>query len=115
MATSVRFAARPVPRGAADPCALEPAPSVRDWDCITAGLGGVEPLSGVDALFAGTHVIRGDYRSWTMWLYPNVSFYRDGPKTAGGQGMAGWPSPGMQENVTLRIDGEKFAAVVEFV
>jgi hypothetical protein len=30
----------------------------------------------------------------------------------------GWldgPPPGMQENVTLRIDGEKFAAVVEFV
>ena len=115
MATSVRFAAVTVPRAAADPCALEPAPSLRDWDCITAGLEGVAPISGVDALFAGGHVIRGDYRAWTMWLYPNVRFYRDDPKTEGGQGMAGWPSPGMQENVTLRIDGEKFAAVVEFV
>ena len=115
MATSVRFAALTVPRGSVDPCNLEPAPSVRDWDYITAGLEGVEPISGVDALFASDHVIRGDYRGWTMWLYPNVRFYRDDPKTAGGQGMAGWPSPGMQENVTLRIDDAKYAAVVEFV
>jgi hypothetical protein len=52
MATSVRFAALTVTRGSADLCALEPAPSVRDWDYITAGLEGVEPISGVDALFA---------------------------------------------------------------
>ena len=89
MATSVRFAALGSYRGPTDPCALEPAPSVRDWDCITVGLEGVAPISGVDALFAGDHVIRGDYRGWTMWLYPNVRLYRDDPKTEGGQGMAG--------------------------
>lgn len=114
MATSVRFISI-TPRGLADPCALEPAPSVRDWDCITAGLEGVEPIAGVDALLAGTHVIRGDYRSWTIWLYPNVRFYRDDPKTEGGQGMAGWPSTGMEEKVTVRMDGEVYAAVIEFV
>ena len=114
MATSVRFISI-TPHGLADPCALEPAPSVRDWDEIQAGLEGVAPIATVDALLEGTHKIRGDYRSWTMWLYPNARFYRDEPKTTGGQGMAGWPSPGMGENVTLRMDGAKFSAVVEFV
>ena len=87
MASSVRFISI-TPSGPVDPCALEPAPSVTDWAYITDVLVGVPPIPTVDALLEGTHKILCDYRSWSMWLYPNVRFYRDEPKTEGGQGMA---------------------------
>lgn len=114
-ATSIRFISY-TRRGEADPCALEPAPSIRDWEEIAAGLEGVETIYCYDTLlWCGPHEIRGSYRSWTMWLYPNVRFYRNEPKTTGGNGLAGWPSIGMREKVTLRCDDLIFDAEVEYV
>lgn len=112
--TSVRFISY-TRHGEADPCGLEPAPSVRNWEEIAAGLEGVEPITSVDKLLMGPHKIRGSYRGWNMYLYPNVRFYRNEPKTSGGNGLAGWPSVGMQEKVTLRCDNVIFDAEVEYV
>lgn len=114
MATSVRFISI-TRQGPADPRALEPAPSVRDWEAITTGLKGVEPIEGVDALLTGSHFIRGGYRGWVLWLYPNVRFHRHDPKSSGGNGYAGEPIPGTQENVIMRMDEEVFIAEVEFL
>lgn len=115
MATSVRLISY-TSRGEADPCALEPAPSVRDWEEIAAALEGVKPIYFYDKLlWSGPHKIHADYRGWTMYLYPNMRFYRNEPKTNGGNGLAGWPSVGMQEKVTLRCDNVLFDAEVEFV
>jgi hypothetical protein len=50
-----------------------------------------------------------------MYLYPNVRFYRDSPRSSGGNGYAGSPIMGTKENVTLRMDGMIYAAEVEFV
>lgn len=115
MATSVRFtsiAASPIP---ADLCGLEPAPSVKDWYHITKGLKGVQTIEDVNDLLKGTHDIQGDYRGWTMWLYPNVRIYRSNPKSCGGNGFAGCPTSGTKETVTVRIDDQVYDAVVEFV
>jgi hypothetical protein len=101
--------------GPANPTALEPAPNVTDWEYIQASLEGVPVLIHVDALLEGTHEIRSSYRSWTMYLYPNVRFYRNSPQTSGGSGMAGWPSIGMKETVTVTMEGEKYSAEIEFV
>jgi hypothetical protein len=114
MAISVRFISI-TPHGPADPCGLEPAPSVTDWNEISAGLEGAPTIIVADALLTGTHTVRGTYRGWTMYLYPNVRFYRDSPRSSGGNGYAGTPIMGTKENVTLRMDGMIYAAEVEFV
>ena len=114
MATSVRFTSL-CPIGPADPCGLEPAPSVKEWIEIGQALSGVSPVENAGVLMGDLHRIRADYRSWSMYLYPNVRFYRNEPKTTGGQGMAGWPSTGMEEKVTLRVNDELYSARVEFV
>jgi len=115
MATrAVRFLAI-TPLGPADPYALEPAPNVTDWDHIQEALEGVPVLTDVNALREGIHAIRGSYRSWTMYLYPNVRFYRDNPKTHGGNGFAGDPPVGLKEEVTIRMDGQQYAAHVEYI
>jgi hypothetical protein len=101
--------------GPADPCGLEPTPSVADWEEINAGLEDAPVIITVDALFDGAHTIRGNYRGWTMWLYPNVRFYRNAPKSSGGNGFAGSPIPGTKENVTLRMDDVIYEAEIEFV
>lgn len=114
MATSIRFRSithqRPV-----EPCALEPAPSVNDWDAILEGLNGVEAIENINDLLEGPHKIRGSYRGWIMWLYPNVRFYRREPKTFGGNGFAGVPPPGLEEKVTVRTSGQEYDAIVEFM
>jgi hypothetical protein len=101
--------------GPADPCALEPAPSVTDWEEIKAALEDAPFIIMVDALLNGTHEIRGSYRGWTMYLYPNVRFYRNEPRSSGGNGYAGSPILGTKENVTLRMDDQVYNAEVEFV
>lgn len=103
------------PIGPANPRGLEPTPNVTDWEYIKEGLEGVPDLDHVDALLTGAHVIHGSYRGWTMYLYPNVYFYRNDPQTRGGHGMAGWPDNGIKEEVTLYVDDEKYAAQIEFV
>lgn len=103
------------PLGPANPTALAPAPNVTDWEHISAGLEGAPTIIHVDALLDGAHLIRGTYRGWNIYLYPNVHFYRDAPQTSGGQGMAGWPPIGTKERVTVHMDGQKYAAQVEFV
>ena len=114
MARAVRFTSI-VRRGEAEPCGLEAAPSSRDWEEISAGLEGVEPIDFYGKLLEGTHEIRGSYRGWTMWLYPNVRFNRNEPKTTGGNGFAGSPSVGMEEKVMLNMKGVIYDAEVEFV
>ena len=114
MARAVQFLSI-TPMGPADPCGLEPAPSVRDWEEISKGLEGAPDLTNVDELREGTHTIRGDYRSWSMYLYPGVRISRDDPQTTGGHGFAGWPPIGMKEQETLRMNGQKYAAQIEFV
>lgn len=113
MATSVRFTSL-CPIGPADPCALEPAPSVTDWIEITEGLRGLEPVES-GSLLGSVHQIRGSYRGWNIYLYPNVRFYRNDPKSSGGNGYAGWPRTGTDELVTLRVNDEIYSARVEFV
>ena len=103
------------PAGSSDPCALAPAPNVTDWERIQEGLEGAPVIIHVDALCEGTHDIRGTYRGWNIYLYPNVCFYRDAPQTRGGNGMAGWPEIGMKEQVTIHMDDEKYAAQVEYM
>lgn len=103
------------PIGPADLCGLEPAPSVSDWEYIQDGLAGAPTITHVDTLNGGSHKIRGSYRGWNMYLYPNVYFHRDDPQTGGGNGCAGWPPIGIKEQVTLRMDGQKYIAQVEYV
>jgi hypothetical protein len=103
------------PVGPADPCGLEPAPNVTDWAEITEGLKGAPEIESIDTLRDGTHDIRGSYRGWSIYLYPNVRFTRTNPKTSGGNGLAGWPPVGSEEEVLLRVNGENYAALVEFV
>jgi hypothetical protein len=114
MARAVKFLSI-TPLGPANPTALAPAPNVTDWEEIKAGLEGAPVIIHVDALLEGTHDIRGTYRGWNIYLYPNVHFYRDAPQTRGGHGMAGWPEIGMKEQVTVYMDDQKYAAQVEFV
>jgi len=113
MTTSVRFTSV-VRRGDGDPCGLEPAPSITDWVEIAEGLKGLEPVD-LDTLLKGTHKISGSYRGWTMWLYPNVRFYRNEPTSSGINGYAGFPILGTKEAVTLRMDDQVYDAEVEFV
>lgn len=111
MALTVRFLAiRPD-----EPCGLEPAPSVTDWDDICEGLKGVDDIKSVDDLLMGSHEIRGNYRGWVMYLYPNVRFIRNDPKTTGVNGFASRPVAGLEEKAILRVNGETYAAVIEFV
>ena len=114
MATSVIFTSI-VHRGVVDPCTLEPAPSVADWEYITTGLEGAPTIIEVEALLKGAHKISGTYRGWTMWLYPNVRFHRSDPKSSGGNGYAGSPILGTKEKVTLHMDNQVYNAEVEFV
>lgn len=99
----------------AEPCGLEPAPSVRDWDEISESLEGVQPIDTWYNLQHGTHEIRGSYRGWTLYLYPNVRVRRIEPNTQGGNGYAGWPSPGMQEKVHVHVNDEVYEGRIEFV
>ena len=113
MTTSVRFTSI-VRRGDADSLGLEPAPSITDWVEIAEGLKGLDPVD-LDTLLKGTHKISGSYRGWTMWLYPNVRFYRNEPTSSGINGYAGFPILGTKEAVTLRMDDQVYDAEVEFV
>jgi hypothetical protein len=114
MANSVRFLSI-THRGPADLYGLEPAPSVTDWEEIAVGLAGAPTIVTGDVLREGVHAIHGNYRGWIMWLYPNVRFYRNAPKSSGGNGYAGTPIPGTKENVTLRMDDVIYEAEIEFV
>jgi hypothetical protein len=114
MARAVRFTSIQ-PLGPADPCALEPTPSTREWEEITAALESAPVIIMTDALLNGAHEIRGSYRGWMVYLYPNVRFYRNAPRGSGGNGYAGSPILGTKENVTLRMDGMTYTAEVEFV
>ena len=112
--TSVRFTSIQL-LGPVDPCGLEPAPSVTDWFEISEGLEGVGSIENADKLLTGTHEIRGSYRGWIMYLYPNVRFNRNDPKTRGVNGFAGTPTPDTEEKVTLRVGDQTYTATVEFV
>jgi hypothetical protein len=101
--------------GPANPTALEPAPNVTDWEHIKESLEGVQYLNHADELPKYIHPIHSTYRGWTMYLYPNVYFYRNDPQTGGGNGMAGWPTIGIKETVTVTMEGEKYSAEIEFV
>lgn len=96
-------------------CLLEAAPSIKDLDEIHDALMGVPNVDGVESLLFGHHIIHGNYRGWQNYLYPNVRFNRHSPKTQGGQGFAGCPHVGIQEDVELRVNGETYKATVEFV
>ena len=97
------------------PYRLEAAPSIKDWDEIHECLVDAPNVESVESLLYGQHVIRGSYRGWQNYLYPNVRFDRRNPKTQGGNGFAGCPPIGIQEDVELRVNGETYAATVEFV
>ena len=101
--------------GANEPGGLGPAPSVRDWEEINEGLKGVANVDSVDDLLHGTtHEIRGSYRGWIMYLYPNVSFTRGG-NGRGANGYTGAPTKGDQEKVLLRVGEGAYEAYIEYV
>lgn len=109
---SVRFLSITKLEGA-DPCSLEPAPSVSDWEAISLALLGGTVIDSADSLIGGAHEIRGSYRGGQMYLYPNVRFNRNG--APGMHGFTFWPNKGDQENVDLRISGVMYEARVEYV
>lgn len=110
---SVRFVSlRPYCQ--ADPCGLEPSPSVRDLEYISEGLEGVQPIDAWYNLQHGEHAIRGSYRGWTLYLYPNVRVRRTDPKTEGGNGYAGCPETGMTEKVHVHVNGEVYEGKIEY-
>jgi hypothetical protein len=88
---------------------------VKEWIEIGQALSEVRPVENAGVLMGDLHRIRADYRSWSMYLYPNVRFYRNEPKSTGGNGYAGSPRPGTDELVTLRVNDELYSARVEFV
>lgn len=96
-------------------CLLEASPSIKDLDEIHDALTGIPSVESVESLLFGEHIIRGSYRGWQNYLYPNVRFNRRNPKTQGGHGFAGCPPVGIQEDVELRVNGETYVATVEFV
>ena len=95
------------------PTGLGPAPSVRDWEEINEGLKGAPTIETVEELCDNDHLIRGSYRGWTMYLYPNVRFERSGNER-GGHGFAGVPFVGDTEEVTLRMNDKKYKATVQY-
>ena len=112
--SSIRFVSlRPYCK--AEPSGLEPAPSVKDWDDISEGLKGVQPIDAWYNLQHGEHGIRGSYRGWSLYLYPNVRVRRVDPKTEGGHGYAGATYKGLVEKVHVHMDGEVYEGQAEFV
>ena len=98
-----------------EPGGLGPAPSIRDWETIKESLNGIPEIKNVDDLLHGTtHEIRGSYRGWIVYLYPNVSFTRGG-NGRGANGYAGAPMKGDQEKVLLRVGEGAYEAYIEYV
>jgi hypothetical protein len=111
--STIRFHA--ILKANVEPNGLGPAPSVSDWEHINEGLKGVEKVNNVDDLLHGTtHEIRGSYRGWNMYLYPNVNFTRSA-NGRGVNGYAGAPMKGDQEKVLLRVDQDAYEAYIEYV
>jgi hypothetical protein len=75
----------------------------------------MEPIEHVNDLLKGTHEIRGSYRGWIMYLYPNARFTRSSSNSCGINGFAGCPTVGHQEEVLLRVNDETYTVLIEFV
>jgi hypothetical protein len=93
---------------------LWPAPSVTDTAEIAEALKGVKCIESVEDLTKEPHPIITSYRGNTMWLAPNVSFYRHTPRRDGINQYTCMPFLADCENVQMSIDGVMYNAHVEY-
>jgi hypothetical protein len=109
--SSVRFLSI-TPTPDVDLNGLGPAPSVRDWEEIKEGLDGVPEIDD-DKILEGSHFIRGTYRGWNIYLYPNLWFERSW-SGRGGNGLNGGTRVGDIEDVKVTMNGKMYRAQVEY-
>jgi hypothetical protein len=93
---------------------LWPAPNVTDTEEIAEALKDVKCIESVEDLTKEPHPIVTSYRGATMWLAPNVSFYRFSPRRGGINQYTCMPFLADCETVQMNIDGINYTAHVEF-
>lgn len=84
-----------------DPLALGPAPSAYEWLAISESIR-KDTTTPVTSFQPGTtlHVL-DSYRGHLLYCAGYVTVHRYSPQTSGGNGFAGWPTDGLEEDVYI--------------